>query len=180
MKNDALTVASLAGVADSQGASFPLPPGIGIDQPLHVRTHALNLVRTLLDNVLGAAALHRASRIVRGRETNKASLHHRLRGRPTAHPGLGAADLRAGAGRVGRRTDRRTRHARQARAGIEAATAARTHHPTAQGTAALRHADDRYRPATADHGPLNDEAPRLAGLLLKRRFVVVAPPLQLQ
>jgi transcriptional regulator with XRE-family HTH domain len=37
----------------------------------------------------------------------------------------------------------------QARAGIEAATAARTHQRIAQGAAALRHADARYRPAAA-------------------------------
>jgi hypothetical protein len=37
----------------------------------------------------------------------------------------------------------------QARAGIEVATAARTHQRIAQGTAALRDADARYRPAAA-------------------------------
>ena len=38
----------------------------------------------------------------------------------------------------------------KALAGIEAAVAARTHQRIAQGTAALRHADARYRPAAAE------------------------------
>ena len=92
-------------------------------------------------------------------------------GWPSAHPGLGAANHRAGAGRVGGRTDRRTDHARQARAGAEATTAARTHHPPAQGTAALRHADDRYRAATASQ-PLKKK-PRNAGLPLFSIDVVI-------
>lgn len=50
-------------------------------------------------------------------------------------------------GRLDRNTHRTQR--RQTWTSIEAATAARTHRRIAQGTAALRHADARYRPAAA-------------------------------
>ena len=76
------------------------------------------------------------------------------------------AHVRRHRGRPNRRAGRTQR--RQARASAEDSAATRAHHPRAQDTAALRHADERYRAATVGGEPLR-RSPALGGA--SRRLV---------